>query len=81
MGFGQNVARQMNTLSSEYNPFPNTSIAQCPESWITADNSSTVSTTIRENSLGKDPIKNRKKIVKHQVLIATILYLHLKFSP
>ena len=60
MGFGQNVARQMNTLSSEYNPFPNTSIAQCPESWINADNSSKVSTTIRENSLGKDPIKDKE---------------------
>ena len=60
MGFGQNVARQMNTLRSEFNPFPNTSIAQCPESWITADNSSTVSSSTSENSQGKDPIKDKE---------------------
>ena len=67
MGFGQNVARQMNTLSSEYNPFPNTSIAQCPESWITAENSSTVSTSTSENTQGKDLMKDKEMTFTHVI--------------
>ena len=51
MGFGQSVARQMKTLNPKFSPMPNSSISQCPTSWILAENKTDMSPSISTDDI------------------------------